>query len=237
MTQLTTCLNQIEVWHDWYEDTLDCFAEEAKGKGIDIALERDGTPAISFSGFWSQGDGLAFDADINWPAFFDAHPGLKTEYMNWYLVLSANPDYMQTSVYRSNRGNNMYISSEGDPEVTIEEGFFAGVDATTIEFEDGFEDAVFSACADEADRIYMALEKEYEAQWDDEAYQVKERWLEEHGALLHTLLWPLSTTGIFTRADIFHEDIDFDDLDTLDLLKHVPGLGWVLSKKGLRVLA
>ena len=66
--------------HDWYTDMLEWFAEDAKTRGIDIPYESARrqvkgevacyVPTISFSGFYSQGDGLAFNCTINWPVFF-----------------------------------------------------------------------------------------------------------------------------------------------------------------------
>lgn len=242
MAQITRGIDQVEVWDNWYEDSLDHFVEEAKEKGIEIGSERNGKPAISFSGFWSQGDGLAFDADINWPVFFDAHPELKTEYVDWYLLLSANPKYFYTCVRRERR-NDLYMQASvswDDYPDKVEYGFFAGLDVEDELpelYSAALEATVLSVCEDEAHRMHKALEEEHEAQLEYEVELAKEAMVEEYKAALRSILWPLSTTGAFTRADVYHDEVDFADLMTLDLVKGVAGRGWLVSKKGLKVLA
>lgn len=51
-------LNDLNVHENWFDPTIENMVEMLSENGFDNAK-------IQFSGFWSQGDGASFDADIN----------------------------------------------------------------------------------------------------------------------------------------------------------------------------
>lgn len=60
-------MGDINVSFDWYEYVYDDFQAIVKTLGINLT-----TNHIHFSGFYSQGDGSAFKADVNLPQLLDA---------------------------------------------------------------------------------------------------------------------------------------------------------------------
>lgn len=236
MAQITKNLDQVELWDDWYEDMLDQFVEEAKEKGIQIdqrARGRHRVPEIHFSGFWSQGDGLYFEAHIDWIKFFDGHQKLKDEHLNWYLLLSANPDYASGRADGGmHRGYNQRAYVDTDLPEVIEQGFFAGTPEVDLELDIGsFEWAVQDACEAEASRMYKALEAEYEFQLEDAKERaiedLIEDLIEEYKEPICRMLWPMMTGG-----EVEEDEIDLDDLENLGLIDRNG-----VTKKGLKVLA
>lgn len=233
---------------DWWEDEIDYLVEQAATRGIDIGTDtvrsRGKTlaqPAVSFSGFYSQGDGLAFDATINWPIFFEAHSDFKEKHINWFLLLVSNPDYFDVGVHRYNgRSNNMWAELENNYPDIIECGFFAGLEMEANEGQmpllDGsaLERYILEACEEEAADMYRALEAVYEAEREYTNKCRVEILLEEHQEQLKELLWCLPAE--FSLAAIEHETIDWDDLDTLGLVEPVGRGGYIISAAGMEVM-
>lgn len=65
------------IHESWYEFTYEDFKNMCEIFGIDIHEKRRNTPSIYFSGFWSQGDGSSFDADVDILKFIAAVNGEK----------------------------------------------------------------------------------------------------------------------------------------------------------------
>lgn len=57
--QLLEANRDVNVQFDWWTSTYESFVEDCKAIGIEVDPER-----IHFSGFWSQGDGAAFDGRV-----------------------------------------------------------------------------------------------------------------------------------------------------------------------------
>ena len=242
MALITKGLDEVQVFDFWYEDVLEVLADEAREKGIEIQTDRKGKPEISFSGFWSQGDGLAFDADVDWIKFFEAHPKIKEEHVDWYMLLSANPNDVGYAWRRHSRYSNSLTGELetvwGYTDERVEHGFFAGElwdDVLENLDEKSFDAAMLSAGEDEAHRMYKALEDEYEFQLEQERERLKEDLIEEHIDAIRAALQPLATSGYFGREAVESDVVDFRDMDELDLVVRC-GSGWLLSKKGLKVV-
>jgi len=239
---ITKGLDTVEIFDFWYEDVLEVLADEAREKGIEIQTDRRNKPEISFSGFWSQGDGLAFDADVDWVKFFEAHPKIKEEHVDWYMLLSANPMDLGYSWRRHGRNSNSLIGGLeggwGFGDDLVEYGFFTGERWDNVlenRDEKSFDADMLSAGEDEAHRMYKALEDEYEFQLEQERERLKEDLIEEYIDAIRAALHPLATSGYFGREAVESDVVDFRDMDELDLVVRC-GDGWLLSKKGLKVV-
>ena len=198
MAQLTKNIgNQAPDYSYWYEGEIEYFVEDLKLRGIIIFGEqrgrrRDGTaimePAISFSGFWSQGDGLAFDCKISWPEFIETHPEFAMTLPAWWLLLSLNPDYFTAGTQRHNRSNTMSVEvCDNYPDV-VEHGYFAGTEMESLpelRVHD-LEDYIKGVCEAEAHKMYKSLEETYEAECEyireQEIESVKENEAEQLGS-------------------------------------------------------
>lgn len=213
------------------DDELAYFVEDLKTRGIDIGEESAGKtkrPAISFSGFYSQGDGLAFDAAINWPVFLETHPEFKDKFPLTYLVVVANPSTIHWWTERYQRGNNMV--SDWCTDGMIDYGFFEGEDYDDIEGMKGEEsdrdEYLLQVCQNEADRMYEALEADYDASCKDQREQEIERLKAEYKEPLRKYLALMLLEGeSFYRArgyDIVQDqdEIELADLDELGLIEY-----------------
>lgn len=247
MARITKELDEQHPDHDWSGYEIDYLVEQAALKGIVIGTENERgrekcytRPAVSWSGFWSQGDGLAFDATINWPVFFEAHPDFKEKELNWYLLLVSNPDYFTAGVHRYNSGNTMDAESDDKCYDIVEHGFFAGLEMEAGEGQmpplDGqaLEKYVLEACQDEAIDMYKSLEKTYEIECEFMKDQEIERLIEEHTDDLKELL--LSLPAEFRLNEIESDDIDGVDLDELKLVRHKKGGVYCISEAGQEFL-
>lgn len=238
---------------EWYEDSLDYYVEDLKAKGIEIDEEKAGTrrdgkailkPAISFSGFCSQGDGLAFDCRINWPVFFEAHPSFKGQMPEWYLLLSANPDYFDVGTRRHGRDSNcMSAWSEEDFPDVVENGFFAGMEMfgevpelSTTDLEDW----ILDVCQYEAHKMYKGLEEEYDQCCESEKERRCEEFVEENRDVLARCVAALmledeirNNTSCVGEAS--EGEISFSDLNELGLVEHTRGGVWQITTEGKKL--
>lgn len=245
MSEIQDRIDRAEVWGDWYADMLENFVEEAALKGINIPVEQNkrgrNEPAISFAGFWSQGDGLAFDCNINWPVFLEANPSFKENRLNWYLLLVANPSYVNAGTSRHGRnGNSMTANSDIDwiPDAVVEDGFFAGVPTDQIENDPtflGIDSEVLSICEDEAGRMYKALEAEYEHHLEFERQTIREEIIDGLRGELKLILTELAKCEVF-RKQYMHDDVEWGNLDALGLVEHSRGGYWYVTDAGWEVI-
>lgn len=238
-------INSAEVWHDWYADMLWDFVSDAATRGIHIETEQlrrgNNGPAISFRGFWSQGDGLAFDSTIDWPVFFEANPSFKNQHTSAYLLLVANPKLANMRTVRTGRdGVSMDTEFECDfyDDEVIESGFFEGSTVGYVVNEIEFDkvgDYIKSICYSEAGSMYNKLEAEYEFQIEDAQQQVREQIVEELRDDLKLILTELAQCELFKRQAV-HDDIEWSDLDELKLIDHSRGGYWYITDAGWEVL-
>lgn len=243
-----------EYWDGDYD--LEYFVEDAALRGIDICSDTRRThngkshsvPAISYSGFYSQGDGLAFDCKINWPAFFEAHPDFKEALPEWYLLLVANPSFVFGGTKRHGRDSNcMEIAIEADTDDVVERGFFEGHDMNELlESIDGLmplEDYVLDACEREANDMYRTLESSYEQECEYQKEQQVETIIEENAELLARVLARVLLRGatferkwvnelLYEVEDVDGEEVDVEDLELLGLIEHVGKGVWQVTDKG-----
>lgn len=243
---------------DWDADyDLEYFVEDAATRGIDICQDSRTTskgkhynvPAISYSGFWSQGDGLAFDCKINWPVFFEAHPDFKEALPEWYLLLVANPSFVFGGTKRHGRDSNcMEIAIDTDTDDVVERGFFAGHDMNELlESIDGLmplEDYVLDACKSEASDMYESLESSYEHECEYQKEQYLETIIEENAELLARFLarvlllrgatFELKWVNelLYDVEDEDGDEIDAEDLELLGLIEHAGKGVWQVTDKG-----
>lgn len=246
MANLTRGLDELYPDWNWYEDSLDTFVDEASLKGIIIGVDRPSNArgyrnqhAVSFSGFSSQGDGLCFDCDIKWPEFIEAHPDFKEKLPEWFLLLSANPDYVEAGMNRSQRGNTMTALLEFDYPDVVESGFFAGLDMTdeVPDLSDAdLETYVKNTCTDLASDWYHRLDKEYDFICDDMRQQRVNELIEEHCTDLRTILAALPAKFDQTIIHYEYAEYDFEDLNNLGLVEHVTCGAYRVSDAGKGLL-
>jgi hypothetical protein len=167
----------------WYESVYEWFEEECKARGVSIATTRRYIPQrygglqatrtemkldISWSGFWSQGDGAAFAGHID-----DVEKALSPYYDDFpifqkYKEIGGHFGFS----WRVGRGNNIQFDSveyermsyylDDHPLAEIWDGELA------IEIEKA--ECVFRDLADDlCDLLYKALRDEYDALTTDEA--------------------------------------------------------------------
>lgn len=222
----------------WYDNEFEYFVSDLKTRGINIVEEirgkrKDGmnitAPAISFSGFCSQGDGLAFDCNISWPEFFRANPSFVEALPVWFLLLVSNPYYFNAGTRRLSRGNTMSAFVEDDYPDVVDHGYFAGTEIESLPDLDALvlalEKYVLDVCESEADKMYKALEAAYEAECEYMREQALESIKETEAERLREVLLLLPAAGqrgdfvrALDEADIC--DVDFEDLEVLGLVRH-----------------
>ena len=176
----------------WYEHMLDdyngdgYFTNQARAKGFEITTHSvklmNGSyrqkPNIYFSGFWSQGDGASFEAEVDLEKFIKAHKlGRKYRMIlanlgEWYVDIGVRCDgyasnhYSHSGTMRTYADHDFAPSSYADREYEYD---------LAVEREEKFEslidelkDDVHEAAVDLADSFYDQLEKEYEYQSSEE---------------------------------------------------------------------
>jgi hypothetical protein len=233
---LTKGFDSIYLAYDWASYSLEEFAKELEAKGIGIERckpNKNGycAPDIEWSGFSSQGDGLAFSSRIRWENFIEHHPDMKEQIPQWYLLLVANPDYVYGGTSVNGRGTNITASLDIDSVYIVESGFFAGVPIAEVPVDiTDLEEYVQAVCEEEANRMYKRLEEEHDWRIESEKERAIEHCLTENRELLQLCIGKLLLLGdSFTRPeclsviDEVQEDIeetfDWDDLYALVLIE------------------
>ena len=140
---------------------------------------------ISFSGFWSQGDGASFIGSVNDIPTFIKAIGVTDEILP--KVLAAFEDVYEMEIIRI---DSRYVhentvrfdlSEFGEPELVIMSGF--GLGDVTIDLNDTLEEIELEKKASEwvkskCKEIYGKLEKAYNEEFSDEA---AEQWADSMG--------------------------------------------------------
>jgi len=220
--------------YDWYDSELEYWQEQLRAQGINISDEvhkgHSGKeyrqPAVSFSGFYSQGDGLAFDCSVSWSEFFAVNPSFAEQLPEWFLLLSANPDIVEVSSTRNSRGNTMRIDvdyrlEQEAADGCVANGFFAGVptDELPLVFRD-LEEWMDQYLDHVASDMYQSLQDLYESECEYIKEQgcedIREQYATEIQAALSILPSVFaSRTAAVTALYESGLEIDFEDLETL----------------------
>lgn len=131
---------------------------------------------ISFSGFWSQGDGASFTARVNDIPNFIKTIGVTDEILP--KVLAAFEEVYEMEIVRTSsryvHENTVRfdISEIDDPEILLMTGFGLGditVDLNDVLVEIDFEVKASKWVKGKSREIYDKLEKAYEEEFTDEA--------------------------------------------------------------------
>lgn len=127
---------------NWYSFTLDDWKEK---------LERQGflSPEIYFSGFYSQGDGASFTADIDLEKFLSGRR-VKVKYVT------------ELALYKET-GDNVVITTSGH----YSHEYTMSIDSDNLSAE--LEDFILEEAREQARKIYRDLRAEYEYLMTDEA--------------------------------------------------------------------
>lgn len=181
----------INVSHDWWDFICYDLMQIAETLGITIKKE-----SIHFQGFYSQGDGSAFDAEIDLPKLLDA---VKTQ--NWrsyapQLELNLTLPEIDRRVYRLIKDSQLDI----DPKIIQPaRGYYVNVELNDnlpyshhgyplIEKQLDILENGLQAVANALNRyLYRSLQNEYEGSIEDqavtEAIEANEYWFTEDGQI------------------------------------------------------
>jgi len=238
MSSITKDLDSLYPDYDWWDSDMEFFVNDLEAKGVKIGTDtRTGRlgktysePAISFSGFCSQGDGLAFDCTIDWATFFQANPEFAEQMPHWYLLLVANPFMVEVNSTRHNRGNCMTVNVEynayyDDDNGAVTDGFFAGVQTDELPMTDAsLETYMTEHLEGEASRMYRELENTHDSECefmrDQRKEELREQYADNISAAMRILPDVFTRTEAEERLDAVEGDVDFADLDELGFVVH-----------------
>jgi hypothetical protein len=163
----------------WYESVYEWFEEECHKRGVNILSTQRGHKSdgsvryekdITWSGFWSQGDGAAFSGSV-----VDMDKALGDFYSD-YPILHKYVEELEgywTFSWRVGRGNNILINDfEIEPiNLYLEDDHpFEDVWKEQLDAElESVEPVLIDLAEELCDLLYKALRDEYEAGTTDEA--------------------------------------------------------------------
>lgn len=163
----------------WYESVYEWFEEECHKRGVNILSTQRGHKSdgsvryekdITWSGFWSQGDGAAFSGSV-----VDMDKALGDFYSDYPILhkyVEELEGYWKFS-WRVGRGNNILINDfEIEPiNLYLEDDHpFEDVWKEQIDAElESVEPVLIDLAEELCDLLYKALRDEYEAGTTDEA--------------------------------------------------------------------
>lgn len=170
--------------HDWWEFVYEDAKQCGEILGIEIAARNqkciltgpnprewvDRSPAIYFSGFWSQGDGACFEGDWAWKACSKAIRDHAPEDKRLHEIADALTSIEYGEGWRATMKHRGHYYRSGCMSVDVEfSDEILGEDAELPQdkFTAG-EDIIIQAMRGFADWIYKQLETEYEYQQSDE---------------------------------------------------------------------
>jgi len=149
-------------WATMYED----FRVDCRALGLHV-------DDIAFSGFYSQGDGVAFDGRIYVAEWMEGK-GYNITHPAAYIACKEDGNYVR--IEKSNRHNTMRVNFDG-PSDAVPSGIFAGLDDEAWDelVDDqlcdlNIEDEIMSLCEVLADKLYKDLKAEYEHLTGEEAF-------------------------------------------------------------------
>ena len=145
--------------YKWWDYIYEQFKADCLPKGVRV-------DNISFSGFYSQGDGATFDGQVDMPTYMELQ-GLHETYPALYLAVV--DDGSRIGVRQNHRGNMEIYNYHVYANQTAPSGVFENLDQQAWEElideqerEVDFDDAVLKFCRGLADELYKDLEAEYE---------------------------------------------------------------------------
>jgi hypothetical protein len=160
------------VEHDWWDYIYEDFVEYVEEKGISTT-----TKDMSFTGFWSQGDGASYEGTIHssdMKRFMDAHD-LSTQYESAYFFAELEQIYVTINRTSSHycHSHTMRISLSDEIWDDYGEGSVRSEVYQVMErdFNNNFqalEKRIEEICRGYADELYHRLQEEYEYQTSDE---------------------------------------------------------------------
>jgi hypothetical protein len=151
--------------YEWDEDIKADWVEKLESVGIYTDIN-----SITWTGFWSQGDGASFTGSINLKEFLEAHPDIKNNnralyittipfngeaQCDWYIDLNKS-----SSRYHHEHTVGIDVSDRGCTLTDEDEMESLWVDA---------EEEILDQCRRYMKDIYRALETEYEYITGEEA--------------------------------------------------------------------
>jgi len=151
--------------YEWWEDLYEGFGQDCAALGVHV-------DDITFSGFYSQGDGVAFTGRMYVYQWMEAK-GHHITHPAAYLACREDGSYVRLE---TGRGNNMRANIEEYANQTAPIGIFAGLEQEAWEelvdqqiSDLSIEDEVLSFCEDLAHK-YRALRDEYEHLTSEEMF-------------------------------------------------------------------
>jgi hypothetical protein len=178
----------INVDYDWWDCTYDDFIETAKAKGFYTT-----TKDMSFSGFWSQGDGASFTGGVDVPAFIAYVKAENAKLVAegktapldpypWIDKLYQHGSDIEIKVVRNSRhyahentcgidigfaGSFAYMLDDGDDETrsAVLGAWDEALSADIDQLEKDIESTRYALCRE----LYRSLESEYEHLTSDDA--------------------------------------------------------------------
>lgn len=152
--------------HGWW----DCVYEHFIGRCAALGVRVDD---MTFTGFWSQGDGAAFAGRVSLAEFMKSQ-GLDEQYPALYLGVVDDGSYLRVGF----EGNNMRCADYGMyANQTAPSGMFSNLDQLAWEElleeqenDAALEDRVMKYCNGLANELYRDLEKEYDYLTSEEQF-------------------------------------------------------------------
>jgi hypothetical protein len=145
--------------YEWYDYLYTQFKADCLPKGVRV-------DNIRFSGFGSQGDGAAFDGQVDIPTYMELQ-GLHETYPALYLAVV--DDGSRIGVRQNHRGNMEIYNYHVYANQTAPSGVFENLDQQAWEElidaqerEVDFDDAVLKFCRELTAELYKDLQAEYE---------------------------------------------------------------------------
>jgi len=193
--------DRVRQWHiegidwEWWNYLYAEFVEKCEAFGIEIGINdkhnNNGytvskSPEIYFSGFYSQGDGLAFNAHIN--ALEYLQKTKKTKKF-WQLYSNLKNGNVESHVsiehvgryYSMNKSEDLYIYSD---KITDNDDLSLAI----YNMADALSEEILDHCRDLASDLYRDLENEYEGMLTDEYIadecEANEYLFDEYGRLI-----------------------------------------------------
>ena len=143
----------INVYDDWHSDSLEDFKTELAEEGFTDAT-------ISYSGFWSQGDGLSFDATIDIDKF------AETSSEKRIAKLINNGDLDNYTICRNSYANHYSHSRTR----YVDKPYFHSNKHINLEaIVDALEEKINNKRLELCEKYYRALEKEYDGLQTEES--------------------------------------------------------------------
>jgi len=145
----------------WYEYTLEDMTERLNEMGFEDA-------EIFFSGFWSQGDGASFKAQINIDKLCKYYK-LNTTFAKLLKAYEITGKITQSGRYYHSNPMSIELDFETKGNYDAIRKIGEARQALLDKLSDEFENKVLTIARNEADKIYDELEKVYESYLTDES--------------------------------------------------------------------